>query len=135
MNKAKTELVKNWLIKALHDLYAAQRLSTGKKPLLDYAVYHCQQAAEKALKGFLVFHDIRVDKTHDIRALILTVGELNKDFLSYQASAHRLTPFATTYRYPGDELQPAKETFEEAYEDAISIYQFVLSNLPNEVHP
>ena len=39
-------MVKGWLIKAKHDLESAYRLSDGDDPLLDTAIYHCQQAAE-----------------------------------------------------------------------------------------
>ena len=39
-------------------------------PIFDVAVYHCQQAAEKALKAYLVFYDQRVAKTHDVGLLL-----------------------------------------------------------------
>ena len=43
----------------------------GDRPaLLDIAIYHCQQAAEKALKGYLVHRDKRVEKTHDVGLLL-----------------------------------------------------------------
>jgi HEPN domain-containing protein len=57
MDEAKRELVQNWLTKAQRDLAAARKFSTEPDPYLDTAIYHCQQAAEKAVKGFLVFHD------------------------------------------------------------------------------
>jgi hypothetical protein len=38
------------LIKAQHDLQAARALANQTSPLLDVAIYHCQQAAEKAIK-------------------------------------------------------------------------------------
>ena len=38
-------------------------------PLPREALYHCQQAAEKALKGFLAFHDHPFRRTHDLREL------------------------------------------------------------------
>ena len=53
MDDAKNDLVRQWLLKADHDLAAAEKLSGGDEPLLDTAIYHCQQAAEKALKGFM----------------------------------------------------------------------------------
>ena len=58
---AKQELVRNWLTVAQHDLAASGKLSTGPDPYLDVAIYHCQQTAEKALKGYLVFHDQPLD--------------------------------------------------------------------------
>lgn len=47
MDKAKHTLVQFWLRKAQRDLTAAQKLA---QELPDIAIYHCQQAAEKALR-------------------------------------------------------------------------------------
>lgn len=57
MKEAKRQLVLSWLTKAQHDLAAAEVLSQSVLSLLDTAIYHCQQAAEKSLKGYLVFCD------------------------------------------------------------------------------
>ena len=46
-----------WLIKANNDLRSAKQLFKAEPPLLDTAVYHCQQASEKALKVNLTFRD------------------------------------------------------------------------------
>ena len=42
-----------WLERANEDVLAAERLLGGAEPMAGTAVFHCQQAAEKALKGFL----------------------------------------------------------------------------------
>ncbi|MGB6563047.1 MAG: HEPN domain-containing protein [Candidatus Binataceae bacterium] len=44
---------------------AAERLLKAPA-LFGAAVFHCQQAAEKALKGFLAWHDTPFRKTHDL---------------------------------------------------------------------
>jgi len=49
MDEAKCELVRNWLRKAQRDLASARKLASGNDPLLDTAIYHCQQAGEKAV--------------------------------------------------------------------------------------
>ena len=67
MQKAKVVLVKFWLRKAQRDLAVAQKLATD---FPDIAIYHCQQGAEKALKGFLIMHDIDPGNTHNITTLI-----------------------------------------------------------------
>jgi len=51
MNETKRQLIESWLTKARHDLTSAQVLGTNPVPLLDTGIYHCQQAAEKAIKG------------------------------------------------------------------------------------
>nr|VFK18515.1 MAG: HEPN domain-containing protein [Candidatus Kentron sp. LPFa]VFK33073.1 MAG: HEPN domain-containing protein [Candidatus Kentron sp. LPFa] len=57
MNTAKQQLIQSWLDKAEHDLSAARILAASTEPVLDAAIYHCRQAAEKAVKAFLVFRD------------------------------------------------------------------------------
>jgi HEPN domain-containing protein len=63
----KDELVQNWLIKTQHDLLAAKKLSAEPEIYGDIAIYHCQQSAEKAVKGFLILHNQEFPRTHDIR--------------------------------------------------------------------
>jgi HEPN domain-containing protein len=46
-------LTRDWLVKAKHDLQTARIVSATPDGPLDTAIYHCQQAAEKALKGWL----------------------------------------------------------------------------------
>jgi hypothetical protein len=46
-----------------------------------------------------------------------------------------LTLYAAAFRYPGDALDPTREQFDEALSAADSVWQFVLSVLPAEVHP
>ena len=47
---------KSWFIKAANDLRAAVHEFSAEPPLLGDIVFHCQQAAEKAMKGFLTPH-------------------------------------------------------------------------------
>ena len=64
MSEAKRQLVQSWLTKAQHDLALAHVLAASDLPLLYTAIYHCQQAAEKAVKGFLVFCDQEFERVH-----------------------------------------------------------------------
>ncbi len=58
MDEAKSETMQKWLTIAQHDPASARKLAQEPEPLLDTAIYHCQQAAEKAWKALLVFHDL-----------------------------------------------------------------------------
>ena len=48
---------------------SAHVLAAQVEPLLDTAVYHCQQAGEKAVKAFLTFHDCEFERIHDVERL------------------------------------------------------------------
>lgn len=135
MDEDKRLAVQAWLSKARHDLMSAQRLAVGDEPLLDTAIYHCQQAAEKAVKGFLVYHDSRSQKTHDLALLILQAGRFTQDFAPLGNAADHLTRYAALFRYPGAQLEPAPAEYEQAYEEASQFVGITLALIPAEAHP
>jgi HEPN domain-containing protein len=135
MTEAKQELVQNWLTKAQQDLAVAHKLSSEPDPYLGAAIFCCQQAAEKAVKGFLVFYNQRFEKTHDIEALIAVAIPFEPNFSTWREIGARLTPYVAKFRYPGETMQPEPEEFQQALADAEGLYTFVLSVLPHGVHP
>ena len=80
MDESTAELVRDWLTRASHDLQAARILATADNSLLDAAIYHCQQAAEKAVTAWLQSKDDPFPKTHDIEELVDQAAKLNADF-------------------------------------------------------
>lgn len=130
-------IVRAWLTRARNDLALAEFSIQNRNDLLDAEIYHCQQAAEKAVKAFLVSENTDVPKTHDIRRLIQTVAELNLGFLVFAIDAAFLTPLATEFRYPMDDEAPMPTLAQanEALSAARRIYDFVLSVLPAAAHP
>jgi len=106
MDDPKINEVIQWLIKAEHDIGSAHRLLSGDIPYLDTAVYHCQQAAEKALKAYLTLKETPFLKIHDLSFLIEQCKELDMDFEQIKDISAILTPYAIAFRYPGDVIQP-----------------------------
>ncbi len=137
MDDAKCELVRAWLIKARNDLDTARQISGLPEGHLDNAIYHCQQAAEKAVKGYLAFHDHRLERTHDVERLVTLASRYERGFDAFGDAAITLTPYATAYRYPGDiaELKPSRDEFNEALDAASRVLSFVLAMLPEAVRP
>ena len=116
MDEAALELVRDWLTRADHDLRSARILSVADSPPLDVAIYHCQQAAEKSIKGWLQGKDEPFAKTHDIAELVEQAAELHPDFSRLDRAAAVLAPYATAFRYPGGayEPMPTHDQFQEA---------------------
>jgi HEPN domain-containing protein len=133
MTDAKVQLVRSWLIKAKHDLASARVLAASTPPLLDTAVYHCQQAAEKAVKGYLVSCDQEVERVHDIEVLIRSAMSCAQGFAEWVDVGIELTPYARLYRYPGLATEPTQEQFDRALSAAEGLYEFVLLQLPTEI--
>jgi HEPN domain-containing protein len=135
MNEAKRQLVQSWLTKAKHDLTSARVLAAQVEPLLDTAVYHCQQAGEKAVKGFLTFCDCEFERIHDVERLIRLALPYEGRFAEWVDVGRLLTPYATFFRYPGIMIEPSTSEFEQAISAATELYEFVLSLLPAEALP
>jgi HEPN domain-containing protein len=110
--------VRDWLTRASQNLSAAERLGWD---LCDIAIYHCQQAAEKAVKGFLSCFDQPIERTHDVRFLLEQAGKIEPGFLSCLDAGERLTPYATAYRNPGVADQAELQELTEALTDARTI--------------
>jgi len=93
MDDSLLELVRDWLTRANHDLRSARALAALEEPLLDTAIYHCQQTAEKSVKAWLQSKDDPFPKTHDLEALVKQAESINPDFRRFAkaASVRRLT--------------------------------------------
>ena len=130
---AKRFLTRNWIMKARRDLLSAKKLARGKDAYLDTAIYHCQQMAEKVIKGWLIYHDISFEKTHDLRLLVTMASEVEPRFTSWFEVAEKVSPYATAYRYPGEILEPTSDEYLQAFKAASEFYQFVCSLLPAEL--
>lgn len=133
MDEAKVHEIRTWLRKALHDLRAAERLLLGPDPLCDAAGFHCQQAAEKALKAYLTWRDEPFEKTHSLVALVAKWLAWDPSFEELRTAATTLTPYAVASRYPGDLPELTEAEAQEALTLARQVWDFVLQRLPSEV--
>ncbi len=118
-------LHESWLTKAQHDLASARMLFSGNNPILDVAVYHTEQCAEKALKAFLAFKKQPIMKTHDLSVLIDLCVDIDPDFNELYDSIENLNPYSILYRYPGEIMEPEKEEVLEAIELSEKVFKFI----------
>jgi HEPN domain-containing protein len=95
-------LVQQWLTKADLDYRTAERLLDDPEPLRESIAFHCQQAAEKYLKAYLVAKGIEFPKTHSISRLLDLVSSVDGTLAASLDQAESLTPFGVEIRYPGD---------------------------------
>jgi HEPN domain-containing protein len=100
MNAA--ESVEAWIEKADGDYHAALvGMRQKKHPLYDATCFHCQQCAEKYLKGFLVRYKVAFRKTHDLRELNTQCSEIDGTFKLVANDLLLLKNYAVPFRYPG----------------------------------
>jgi HEPN domain-containing protein len=129
------ELVKMWLDRARMDIRSAQVDLSAQPPIIEDACFHCQQAVEKILKGFLTFQEIEFEKTHSIRYLIELCARKDPSFEILSESAVPLTKFATLLRYPFVGPPPTLNQARNAVEVVRTVWQFVVPKLPEESTP
>lgn len=98
-NSPTNNLVREWLGKASHDLRSAEILIAGDEHA--NAAFFCQQAAEKAAKGYLVYLDIEFPKTHNLYQLAQLLSEADAELAHLVRDADELTKYAWQVRYPG----------------------------------
>ena len=130
MNKEKQEYIFAWIKKASNDLQNASivlNANENEKPF-DTVCFHCQQAAEKYLKAYLVFLNIMFTKTHNIGQLI-SLGLENDPDLESLMHTDELSPYGVNIRYPDDFEIPLENDAKRAFLFATEVKSFVLNKI------
>lgn len=127
--------VREWVQRAMEDLREAEHDLVASPPLVRGAVFHCQQAAEKALKAFLTMHEEPFRKTHDLDELGTAAAAHDPSLTDVVDRTAELTPYAWRFRYPGTPAVPTMDEAREALTIAREVYEAVLARLPDEAHP
>ncbi len=125
------ERAKKWIRKAENDIKVAVDELNTENPVTDAICFHAQQAVEKLLKAFLIFHNKPFRKTHDIAELISLCSKIDRDFEELMdEKIVKLTIYAVDVRYPeAIDYEPSLREAEEAIEIAEKVRKFVLSKL------
>ncbi|MBL0061874.1 MAG: HEPN domain-containing protein [bacterium] len=125
--KSSADLVNGMLRKAESDLTTAKLcLDSGQS--LDASCFHSQQAAERALKAFLVSRSVDAPRIHNIEKLAGLCESEDSVFGTIREDASRLTPYAVELRYD-EEFWPSFESAHSAYDKAVSIVELVKSRI------
>lgn len=90
-----------WLDKALLDLQAARILMTWNGDTCNIA-FHCQQAIEKALKGYLLFKTGRHFDGHNLTYLCRQAVQQDEMFTEWLDESAALNNLYIETRYPTD---------------------------------
>jgi HEPN domain-containing protein len=129
-NLTPEEYAKEWLFFAEMDLSSAEFLR-GKWPVpLEIICYHCQQSAEKCLKGLLVLKKQMPPKTHDLYLLLDLCRPYYAEIDSIVDECAALNPYSSQPRYP-KEITITEPGMKAAIENARAIYRFtepIISN-------
>jgi hypothetical protein len=126
---------KDWFAKAANDLRAAEHEFTAVPPLLSDIVFHCQQAAEKAMKGFLTWHNTPFPRPTALRKSVSNVSGL-----TLHSSPSSIAPCRSPITLGGFATRPRPRSHPypkptRRWGLAREVYETILSRLPGEVRP
>ncbi|MCL2300235.1 MAG: HEPN domain-containing protein [Firmicutes bacterium] len=94
--------IMEWISFADRNLGIASHLEKYYRPTpLEDICFNCQQAAEKYLKGYLVYAANSLPpKTHDLRELCVLCVQQDKRFAQLMKACGILNPYSVQPRYP-----------------------------------
>jgi HEPN domain-containing protein len=96
-------------------------------------LFHCQQAAEKALKGFLTWHDVAFRKTHSLEEIGQQCVNIDPTLRELLDRVVPLTEYAWKFRYPGDFEEPTGQEAEDALQIVKDFCDAILGRLPADI--
>jgi HEPN domain-containing protein len=116
---------RHWLEFAETDLNTAEHLLNTMRPEpYEIICYHCQQAAEKYLKGFLIAQHKDPPHIHDLDELCKLCQEIKADFSNIADICSELTGYGVQSKYPV-EISLEKADALRAIQDAKSLKNFL----------
>jgi HEPN domain-containing protein len=125
----KNDIVKQWIKKADHDLGTVQVTYLYLPQYSDTVAFHCQQAAEKYLKGFLFFLDIPFNRQHSLNYLLGLLSSKIEISNELYENASELEEFAVEIRYPDSSVDLSDDEIKRAFKIAKLIRTFVLTQM------
>jgi HEPN domain-containing protein len=125
--------VKDWVLLADKDLYAAEIIMKDDYSLTNIVAFHCQQAIEKYLKAYLIEKDVQIIKTHDL----IKLNDMTKEIKDLEIDEKKLTVINEVYiesRYPGElGLLPDGIPTDEQAEAFIEYVKVIKAKIKNEL--
>lgn len=129
---ANNDLVKTWLDVGRNDMAAVEQLTTHHPLMLEIVCFHCQQAAEKFLKAYLLARtDEQPPRMHELSSLCGQCAEFEPAFLSIERECVRLNPYGVVVRYP-HEIPLEEADMRQAVQDMYTVTQFIQRQLSQE---
>lgn len=120
---------KEWQRLAEMDLMSAEYLLKMRPVPIEIICYHCQQSAEKYLKGYLVLQGMNPPKIHDLNQLQKLCSNISDSFADIADQCSDLTAYGVQPRYPMQLILEERD-MQEALINAKSIRDFIINIAP-----
>lgn len=127
MDEGFKKQAREWFERGRHDIETAQILYE-QRGYTDTIAYHVQQALEKHLKGYLVWHGKRPPRPHELDTLLDQVTTIDDRLSEYLDLCEKATRFYVEDRYPPG--PPVEYSPEEIREDLESRHEGSQAHYP-----
>ena len=115
----------DWLEFATEDLCAAKILLDSKQ-CYESCAFHCQQAIEKALKGYLIYRTRRHYDGHNLTWLCRQAIGQDKVFTQWLDESAQLNRYYIETRYPSDSaFEMDMDSVQKVYMTAKEMLDFI----------
>jgi len=121
-----------WQRMAYMDINSAEYLLNMHPVPIEIICYHCQQAAEKYLKGYLVLCGMTPPRIHDLDELCKLCSGYSDTFKDIADQCSDLTAYGVQPRYPM-ELMLEKQDMHQALVSAKAIQDFIIALAPKMI--
>jgi HEPN domain-containing protein len=124
------EIARQWLAKARNDLLNADNNLASKEIPYDTVCFHCQQAAEKLLKAYLIANSHIPPITHDLLLVLEKILLMNTEAEKLRDALSILMPYAVEIRYPDGLSMPTEADAKEARKAADQVLRWLEDVFP-----
>jgi HEPN domain-containing protein len=119
----------DWFLLADERLRSADILAAQSEPSYS-AVELLQEAVERYLKGYLLYHGWKLERIHDLGPLMEAAAAYDAQFLAFDDLAAALTEQFWAQHYPGDDLSEVGSDFETLRRQAGEMIALIQSSIP-----
>ena len=90
---------KEWFEFAKRDLESAKFLINMNPKPLEIICYHCEQSAEKYLKGYIILNENKSERTHDLIVLNNKCKAIDASFETIEDDCIELVPYGVQVKH------------------------------------
>jgi HEPN domain-containing protein len=123
-------LANKWVQKAEADLLNADNNLNSENIPYDTVCFHCQQAAEKLLKAYLIANGRNYPLSHDLLLILENILEFDKSAEELKDCLINLLPYAVEVRYPDEYFMPSQDDAVEARQTAQQVKEYISYKCP-----
>lgn len=120
------DIANEWFAYGKNDLNSAEFLLNMKPCPLEIICYHCQQSAEKYLKGYIALNGGEIIRTHDLTILNKICCKYESKFKTLEDDCIELVDYGVHVRYPFH-IDLEEYDMRKAIESATNIKNFIES--------